>query len=184
MAAVHSSEPWQQRSTSSNSNPAISGAPGNTAKLHPRGGHLLRLIAVFKFLKSASLIALSVGLFRTIHGNLGERLEHWVSALRLDPGNRHVEAFLMRAANLDSTQIKKIGLVGLLYAGLFLLEGTGLWLQRRWGEWVTVVITGLLVPVEAYEIYKHPSGAKVSVLVFNVAVVWYLIYRIRTEDRQ
>lgn len=118
-----------------------------------------------------------------MHGDLGERLEHWVEALRLDPGNRHVEAFLVRASNLDASQVKKLGLAGLIYAGLFLLEGTGLWLQRRWGEWVTVVITGLLIPVEAYEIHRHPSAVKVGVLVVNVAVVLYLIYRIRTEEK-
>lgn len=148
---------------------------------HPGDGHLLRLIAIFKFLKSASLIALSVGVFRTIHGDLGQRLEHWVVTLRLDPGNRHVETLLARASNLDPAEIKKLGLAGLIYAGLFLLEGTGLWLQRRWGEWVTVVITGSLVPVEAYEIDKHPTALKIAVLAVNVVTVAYLVYRIRHE---
>jgi len=77
--------------------------------------------------------------------------------------------------------VKRLGLVGLLYAGLFLVEGTGLWLQRRWGEWATVVITGLLIPVEVYEILRHPSAAKILVLIVNVAVVGYLVYRIRTN---
>jgi uncharacterized membrane protein (DUF2068 family) len=71
--------------------------------------------------------------------------------------------------------------VGLLYAGLFLVEGTGLWLQRRWGEWATVVITGLLIPVEVYEIFRHPGSAKILVLIVNMAVVGYLVYRIRTN---
>jgi uncharacterized membrane protein (DUF2068 family) len=72
----------------------------------------------------------------------------------------------------------------LLYAGLFLVEGTGLWLQRRWGEWATVVITGLLIPLEVYEIFRHPNVLKIVVLVVNVAVVGYLIYRIRTSEKQ
>jgi len=54
-----------------------------------------------------------------------------------------------------------------------------LWLLKPWGEWVTVIITGSLVPVEIYEIYRHLSGLKVAVLVVNVATVAYLIYRIR-----
>ncbi|MGC2448307.1 MAG: DUF2127 domain-containing protein [Candidatus Sulfotelmatobacter sp.] len=146
------------------------------------GGHLLRLIAVFKFLKAASLIALSVGVFRLMHQNLGERLARWILAMRLDPGNRHVTMLLARASNLTPEQIKKLGLVGLIYAALFLVEGTGLWMQKRWGEWVTVVITGTLVPVEVYEISRHPGVGKVLVLILNIAVVGYLIYRIRTED--
>lgn len=159
-----------------------SNVPDERRKIPAKGGYLLRLIAVLKFLKSASLIALSVGLFRTMHGSLSEQLERGLIALRLDPGNRHLEVFLARVSNLNAAEIKKLGIVGLIYAGLFLLEGTGLWLQRRWGEWVTVVITGMLIPVEVYEIDKHPSVAKVGVLLLNAAVVAYLVYRIRHED--
>jgi uncharacterized membrane protein (DUF2068 family) len=142
---------------------------------------LLRLIAIFKFLKAASLIALSVGVFRMMHQDIAMRVEHWVEAMHLDPGNRHVAMVLARVANLNPAQIKKLGLVGLLYAGLFLVEGTGLWLRRRWGEWATVIITGLLIPVEVYEIVRQPSIVKVLVLIVNVAVVGYLVHRIRTN---
>lgn len=142
---------------------------------------LLRLIAIFKFLKAALLIGLSFGVFRMMHQDIGMRVEHWVEAMHMDPGNPHVAMLLARLANLSPAQVKRLGLVGLLYGGLFLVEGTGLWLQRRWGEWATVVITGLLVPVEIYEIVRHPNVVKVLVLIVNVAVVAYLVYRIRTN---
>jgi uncharacterized membrane protein (DUF2068 family) len=145
-------------------------------------GRLLRLIAVFKFLKAALLIGASVGVFRTMHQDIGMRMERLVRAMRLDPGNRYVERVLERVANLTPDQVRKLGLAGLFYAVLFLVEGTGLWMQKRWGEWATVVITGTLVPVEIYEIYRHPGAVKVLLLIVNVAVVGYLIYRIRTED--
>ena len=154
----------------------------NPARKDQRNGTLLRVIAVIKFLKAASLVALSVGVFRIMHQDLGVRLEQWVIAMHLDPGNRHIGMFLARVSDLSPAQVKRLGLVGLLYAGLFLVEGTGLWLQRRWGEWATVVITGLLIPVEVYEIFRHPGAVKILVLVVNVAVVGYLIYRIRTTD--
>ncbi len=178
MSAAHSFDPRPAKHSSE-----IPAAEVNPGTFRPRGAQLLRIIAIFKFLKSASLLALSVGVFRSLHSDIGAQLEHWVLALHLDPGNRHVEAILGRASNLDPAQIKKAGIVGLIYAGLFLVEGTGLWLQRRWGEWATVMITGLLVPVEVYEIYRHPTGLKIFVLLVNIAVVGYLIYRIRTEAR-
>lgn len=145
---------------------------------------LLRLIALFKFLKAALLIAISVGVFKAVHKDVGEIAERWVEALRLDPGNRFVDAALSRISNLSPAQIKKLGLGGLVYAGLFLTEGIGLWLLKPWGEWVTVIITGSLVPVEIYEIYRHPSGIKVAVLVINIATVAYLIYRIRQQKHR
>ena len=103
-------------------------------------------------------------------------------ALGLDPGNRFVDAALGKASNLSPEQIKKLGLGSFMYAALFLAEGTGLWLLKRWGEWLTVIITGSLVPVEIYEIYRHPSVVKVAVLVVNVGVVGYLIHHIRGKD--
>jgi uncharacterized membrane protein (DUF2068 family) len=159
------------------------GRSAGASQTRRRDGTLLRIIAVLKFLKAASLIALSVGVFRTMHQDIGIRLEHWIRAMHLDPGNRHIEMFLERVSNLTPVQVKRLGLVGLLYAGLFLVEGTGLWLQRRWGEWATVVITGLLVPVEVYEIFRHPTIVKILVLLVNIAVVAYLVYRIRTSDK-
>jgi uncharacterized membrane protein (DUF2068 family) len=148
--------------------------------MKPSDDRLLRLIAVFKFLKAASLIAVSVGVFRLLHKDLGQVVEHWVKALKLDPGNHFVEAALERTAQVSPRQIKELGLGSLIYAALFLTEGTGLWLRKRWGEWLTVVITSTLVPLEIYEIHRHPNVAKVVVLGMNVAIVAYLVRRIRS----
>ena len=140
---------------------------------------LLRLIALFKFLKAALLIALGVGLFRFLHRDIGEVLEHWTKALRLDPGSHYVNLALEKAAHLSPQQVKRLGLGSFLYAGLFVTEGTGLWLRKRWGEWLTVIITSSLVPLEVYEIYRHFSLVKIAVLAVNVAIVVYLIYHMR-----
>src|ERR1700691_3777656 len=142
---------------------------------------LLRLIAVFKFFKAGLLIALGVGLFKLLHKDIGDVLEHWSEALHLDTGSHFVNMALMRAGHLSPQQVRKLGLASFLYAGLFLAEGTGLWLRKRWGEWLTVIITSSLVPVEIYEIYRRPSYVKVVVLALNVAIVVYLIYHIRSQ---
>jgi uncharacterized membrane protein (DUF2068 family) len=143
------------------------------------GDMLLRLIAIFKFFKAGLLIALGIGLFKLLHKDVGDVLQHWCEAMRLDPGSHFVNLALEKAARLSPAQVKKLGLGSFLYAGLFLAEGTGLWLRKRWGEWLTVIITSSLVPVEIYEIYRHFSPVKVGVLVVNVAIVLYLIYHIR-----
>ena len=142
---------------------------------------LLRLIAIFKFFKAVSLIALGVGAFKLVHKDVGGLLEHAVEALRLEPGHHFVEVALAKASNLSPEQIKKLGLGSFLYAGLFFTEGIGLWLRKRWGEWLTVIITGSLIPIEIYETYRHPSWVKAVVLAVNVAIVLYLIYHIRSE---
>jgi len=140
---------------------------------------LLRLIAIFKFLKAGLLIALGIGLFKLLHKDIGDVLEHWSKAMRLDSGSHFVTLALEKAAHVSPEQVRKLGLGSFLYAGLFLAEGTGLWLRKRWGEWLTVIITSSLVPIELYEIYRHFGWVKVAVLALNVAIVIYLIYHMR-----
>ena len=143
---------------------------------------LIRLIAVFKFVKGGLLIALGIGVFNLLHKDIAGAVEHWIEALRLDPGDHFLNAALAKASNVSPEQIKKIGLGSFLYAGLFLTEGTGLWLRKRWGEWLTVILTSSLIPVEIYEIYRHLSVLKFGVLAVNVAIVAYLIFRIRSQQ--
>jgi uncharacterized membrane protein (DUF2068 family) len=140
---------------------------------------LLRPIAVFKFFKAGLLIALGIGLFKLLHKDVGEVLMHWSEALRLDSGSHFVNLALEKAARVSPAQVEKLGLGSFLYAGLFLAEGTGLWLRKRWGEWLTVIITSSLVPVEIFGIYRHFGYAKVVVLALNIAIILYLIFHIR-----
>lgn len=143
---------------------------------------LIRLIAVFKFVKGGLLVALGIGVFNLLHKDIAGAVEHWIEALRLDPGNHFLNAALAKASNVSPEQIKKIGLGSFLYAALFLTEGTGLWLRKRWGEWLTVIVTSSLIPVEIYEIYRHLSVLKFGVLAVNAAIVAYLIFRIRSQQ--
>jgi uncharacterized membrane protein (DUF2068 family) len=55
-------------------------------------------------------------------------------------------------------------------------------LAKPWAEWFTAVITGSLVPLEIFEIYRHPTIIKVIVLLLNIAIVAYLVLRIRKEQ--
>ncbi|MFY9947663.1 MAG: DUF2127 domain-containing protein [Candidatus Sulfotelmatobacter sp.] len=142
---------------------------------------LIRLIALFKLLKAALLIAVGMSALHLVHRDVATVAEHLVTMFGLDPGNHYIAKALQKVADLTPNKIKGLGVVSFIYAGLFLTEGIGLWLVKRWGEWFSVIITTSLIPVEIYEIYRHPSAIKGLVLIFNIAVVGYLLYRIRHE---
>jgi uncharacterized membrane protein (DUF2068 family) len=89
---------------------------------------------------------------------------------------------LLETANLTPDKIRAVGVGSFVYAALFLTEGTGLLMAKRWAEWFSVIITSSLVPFEIYEIYRHPTVLKFFALLVNIAVVVYLVYRIRTDD--
>jgi uncharacterized membrane protein (DUF2068 family) len=145
------------------------------------GNMLIRVIALFKLLKAALLIAVGMSALHLLHKDVASIAEHSVRMLGLDPGNRYVDKALAKVADLTPQKIRNLGIVSFIYAGLFLTEGIGLWMVKRWAEWFSVIITTSLVPFEIYEIHRHPSAIKVLVLIVNIAVVGYLIYRIRHE---
>ena len=144
---------------------------------------MIRCIGVFKLFKAASLIVLGFGILKLIHKDVGTQLETWLATLGFDPGSRLVNRAIQKAAGLTPTRFKEFGIVSFVYAGLFLTEGIGLCLLKHWAEWFTVVITSSLLPFEVYEIFHHGTVIKVLVLIVNVAVVIYLLYRIRREGR-
>jgi len=140
---------------------------------------MIRLIAAFKLLKAILLIAVGVGALQLLHQDAADALNRWAAMLGFDPGNRYVDSALQKLVNLPPNKIKGLGVGSFVYAGLFLIEGIGLWMVRRWAEWFTAIVTSSLVPVEIYEIHRHPSPVKILVLIINLAVVGYLVYRIR-----
>ena len=145
---------------------------------------VIRLIALFKLVKAILLIAVGVGTLKLLNKDVAAVLENWIARLGLDPGAPLLDTLLQKASGLTPKKIEALGLVSFIYAGLFLTEGIGLWLRKRWAEWFTVIITSSLVPVEVYEIYHHRSAMKIAVLLVNIAVVVYLLYRIRNEPSE
>jgi uncharacterized membrane protein (DUF2068 family) len=144
---------------------------------------LIRLIALFKLLKAVLLIAIGVGAFKLLHKDLAIVLADWVNMLGLHADNHFVDHALRKAASLPPDKIRDVGIGSFIYAGLFLTEGIGLWMVKRWAEWFTIILTSTLIPLEVYEIFRHPTLTKLLVFLLNVGVVVYLIYRVRAERR-
>ncbi len=142
---------------------------------------LLRLIALFKFFKAVTLVLVGIAALRLIHGNAANALTHLVHTFGLNPGGRYVDEALGKLARMPPGKFKELGIGSFVYAALFFTEGTGLWLGKKWAEWFTAIITGSLIPLEVYEIVHHPTATKGIVLVLNIAIVIYLLFRIRDE---
>jgi uncharacterized membrane protein (DUF2068 family) len=143
---------------------------------------VIRLIGLFKLLKAILLIAVGIGAFKMIHSDITDVATRLVGRFGLDPGGRYVGRALLETAKLTPDKIRAVGVGSFLYAALFLTEGIGLWMVKRWAEWFSVIITSSLVPFEVYEIYRHLTILKIVALLLNLAVVAYLVYQIRLGD--
>ena len=81
-----------------------------------------------------------------------------------------------RAFSLQSGTLRLVGAVFLAYALVEGIEAVGLWYQRRWAEYLTLIVTASLLPLEIYELATRFSPLKVLTFLINAAVVAYLLF--------
>ncbi len=141
-----------------------------------RGSQATTLVTIgaFKLSKGVLLTALALGLLHWAPHDIAAGLSRLATAVHVDPDGRHLGRALHAVAALDAQRVTAIRTGLLVYAALFLTEGIGLVLQKHWGKWWGLVVTGSFVPLELYESARRPGALRIAVLLVNLAIVWYL----------
>lgn len=147
-----------------------------------RHGLGLRVIAVYEVIKTLGLILVAIAAFRLNRTQNFQHLVHWLSHLSLADTDGLRWQLVHLLENMGPSKFTAIGLVALVYAVIFGIEGIGLWLGKHWAEWFTVIATGSLIPLELYETLYHFGWLKLATLVGNVAIIVYLV-RIALQPR-
>ena len=114
-------------------------------------------------------------------GLLGVWLIELRQDLNLDLGGSLIErliaAGLAWLLQIPHQTLFALGII--LYACLEGTEGVGLWLKKRWAEYLTVIATGLFIPYEMLEVYRRQTPLRIGGLLLNLGVVVYLAWRKR-----
>jgi uncharacterized membrane protein (DUF2068 family) len=139
----------------------------------------LRAIAYFKLAKGAVLFILAIGVLRLLHRDIGGILEHWFNKLRVDPENKYAASLLSKAGLLNVKKLEVVSALTFLYSAMFLTEGVGLFLEKRWAEWFSIIATASFIPIEILEVWKHLSILKIILVVANIGIVGFLISRLK-----
>jgi uncharacterized membrane protein (DUF2068 family) len=139
----------------------------------------LRLIAAYKLAKALLVFVLATVVLRLDPAAAAARVVRLAARLRLDPESHLLHGGLARLSGVQPRQLEAVGAGLILYGLLFVLEGVGLFLGKRWAEYLVLLTTGFLIPFEAFEVAKKASPIRVSVLLANVAVVVYLVRILR-----
>ena len=150
-----------------------------TSARREASANTLLLIAAFKLFKGVLLLAVAIGALRLLHRDVSAVVMHWVDVLRVDPDNRFIHRIIVRSFGIQAKQLREISAGTFFYSALLLTEGFGLWKRKYWAEWLTVVSTAVFIPLELYEIHHRFTWVRVGVLVVNLAIVWYLVRRIK-----
>jgi uncharacterized membrane protein (DUF2068 family) len=143
----------------------------------------LLLIAGFKLFKGLVLLGLAVGALKLLHKDVAAEAERWIEFLRVDAHNHYIHRLLEKLSILDARRLKELSVGTFFYSALFLTEGIGLALAKRWAEYFTVVSTSLFIPLEVYELAKHASIAKGVLVLVNAGIVAYLVREIRRDPK-
>lgn len=146
--------------------------PGDSGKEHANG---LLLVGLFKLTKAIFFSLVGAGALKLIHKNIGSEVLRLVDWLHIDSEGR-LASFLMDKADLiGHHQLRQGALFAFLYAGLCLIEGTGLVKRKVWAEYFTVSLTAAALPWEGYELVARFESYKVVLLLVNLAVLLYLL---------
>lgn len=148
-------------------------------KATARRDYWLLLIGIFKLLKAAALLIAGFGVLRLLHRDVATTVQHWIEVLRVDPDNRFIHQALLRVFRVTPKQLRELSVGTFVYAGIFLTEGTGLLARKHWAEYMTLISTGLFIPLEVYEILQHFTWMKVAVTAINALIVVYLAARLK-----
>lgn len=149
----------------------------------PRFG-MLRTIALYKLVKVVLLLFAAYGELRLHDASLSAKLVSWVQARPAGLEHEIVTRVLEWFSGLSESKIQALRFVTFTYAAVFAVEGVGLWMQKRWAEWLTTIITASLIPLEVWEFVARPNIGKAAVVIANVAIVVYLFWHVRARGRR
>ncbi len=148
-----------------------------------RDRYVLRLIALDRMIHFLVLSALAAAIFLFADNKAMLNSEFTQVLKDLQGGfggpvNNSSHGIVHDLQRLFAVSTRNLYLVGAGVAAYALLEGVeaiGLWLGRRWAEYLTFVATVVFVPYEVYELTKSISALKLLTLIINLAIVVYLL---------
>ena len=144
----------------------------------------LRVIAVFEGVKGALALALAAGLHLLAGQHEHPLMQSITQYFRLADEGHSPHFIVSMLTHPDSLRFEMWTVLAVLYAALRFTEAYGLWLARRWGEWLALVGVAIYVPFEIYALTLGVSVWKVALLLVNVVLVAYLAMVLRATRRK
>jgi len=170
--------------------PPHGSGPADSAPIVLRGKALrdtfiLRFLALERGIRGLLLVALAYGVWRfdgsrsalqRVFDSYLPALKPLADRLGIDLQETGPVHLIQQAFSAKHSTLLLVSLGVLAYGGLELVEAIGLWLKRRWGEYVAVVGTSLFVPLEIHEIIAKVTWLRVSALIINLFAIAYILW--------
>lgn len=146
---------------------------------------ILRLLAVERLIRGLIVLlgAYAVFRFRDDRGSVQKAfnedlpaVENLAEKFHWNIANSSTIATIQRIIQIDKGTLMWVSVGLLVYGALQVIEATGLWMLKRWGEYFAAVATSLFIPLEVYEITEKLTWVRIGALLINIGAVVYLVY--------
>lgn len=148
-----------------------------------RRARYLKIIAILKILKGVLLLSIGISLlFLNSKTRWLDAIGDWVGDELVLVHSRPALYLLNQLQTVVAGgQLQMTGLVSLFYASVLFVEGTGVYFQQRWAEFLMIFATAALIPFEIRHLWHRPTAIAAIVLAVNCFIVWFLYYVLRRE---
>ena len=149
-----------------------------------RSAFILRIFAIERFIRALVIGAAAFGVWRFSYSRLSLEQEFNralpdVRRLYMDLGFNFRHSTLIglvhQALQLNSRTLGYLAIGLAAYAIIEVVEGVGLWLLKRWGEYFAVVATSIFLPYEIYDLTVKFTVLRLLTFLVNLALVVYLV---------
>ncbi len=149
-----------------------------------RRDRLLPWIAAERGLRALLLFAVGIVLITHPHANWAFEVRRLARESGLATNSAVVRKILDVVRKVPASENVVFGAIALAYGALEAAESYGLARRRRWGEWLTLIATSILLVPEVWELARGTTLLKIGALVVNLLVVAYLYWRLRRSGHR
>jgi uncharacterized membrane protein (DUF2068 family) len=148
----------------------------------------LKIIALFKIFKGALLFILGFSiLFLNSRPIWLDQISDWTADQLLLHHSKYVIFLLNKWQDVVAGgALRATGALALFYCAVLLTEGIGVYMQKRWAEFLMIFATGALIPLEVRHawhrlVFHRPALMPILLLLANCFIVWFLYMVLRRD---
>lgn len=162
----------------------VSAAPEVRRGKELRSALILRFFAVERFIRAIIFAALAFGLWRFTYAKTSIEqafhrelplLQPLLHQLGVNVNHSKLIGLIQHAFTLTPRVLAYLAIGAAVYAVIEIIEGLGLWLLKRWGEYFAMIATCLGLPYEIYDLTAKVTALRVIAFAINLALVIYLV---------
>ncbi|MEZ2233823.1 DUF2127 domain-containing protein [Microcoleus sp.] len=133
-------------------------------------------IVIYKSFVASLLTVTSIALLFAMKNH--QLLEDFSDSYLLETKVKLIEFLLDKLLILKPKTLLFSGIATGLYAVLTAVEAVGLWYEKGWATILVLVLVGISIPPEIFELIQGVTLLKLAVFIANVAVFWYLLHHL------